>query len=128
MTQTTTQAPTVESMSQRLTSVEQQVRDLQAAIAPWQERRNGIQKLPLSLDDPAVEIARGIAVEMFGGKVEAEVESDPEDPSYEFVVFSVQCCGDPADLVQRQLHWHERVEQTTGGAGRGYRLVLYPPA
>jgi hypothetical protein len=126
MTQTTTRAPTVETLSQRLTTVEQQIHDLQAAVPALQERRNGIRGERLSLDDPAVEIARRIAAEMFGGGVEAAVECDPENPDDEFVAFDVSWRGELKELVRLRHEWHERADRATDGRSNGFRLTIHP--
>jgi hypothetical protein len=126
MIQTSTLAPTVESMSQRLTAVEQQVSDLQLAVSRLKERRNGNASVRLSLDDPAVEIARRIAAEMFGGEVDVALECDPENPDDEFVAFDVRWRGEPRELVRMRHEWHDRSDRATGDRSREFRLSIHP--
>jgi hypothetical protein len=126
MTQTSTLTQTVESIPQRLMTVEQQVRALQAQVARLSESRNGVPDTGLPLDDPAVKEALRIAVEMFGDSVEVVIERDPENPEHEFVAFDVECRGEPKELVRLRHEWHERVDQATNDRSREFRLSIYP--
>lgn len=62
--------------------------------------------------------------ELFPGRVELEVDADPEDPGQAFLVITVEASGDVGELVHRRGQWHDRVRALLGC--RDVRLSIVP--
>ena len=61
------------------------------------------------------EIAR-ISEELFPGPLEARCETDPEQPTEQFLVLTVHADGDPEEVVERRREWHRRVSSINSNA------------
>lgn len=50
-----------------------------------------------------------ITKEIFGFEPTTEVMFDPEDPDWSWTVINVHSRGEPKELVQRQIQWHQQL-------------------
>ncbi|HUG93973.1 MAG TPA: hypothetical protein VML55_24295 [Planctomycetaceae bacterium] len=123
---TTTLSHTSEAFSQRLTTVEDQVRELGKVVARLAEDHEGCRPASPSVDDRPVLRVRQITEEMFVGPVDLEIESDPSDPGFEYVVLTVRRSGDPKKLVLDHELWDEKVAEALKDYPHPVRLMIYP--
>ena len=82
---------------------------------------------PVSLlQDPFLSKVMALCKELFGSVATVEPMLDPTEPTDSWLCFNVAATGSHADLLKRELQWHEKVEQLTGNRTGRYRLSIYP--
>jgi hypothetical protein len=57
---------------------------------------------------------RAITVQVFPGKVETEVEEDPEIDDYRMLVFFVEARGDHQQIHRLRREWYQRTGELLG--------------
>ena len=55
-----------------------------------------------------------------------EVLSDPEDPESKFVVVTVECQGEPSELLAKRIEWHSRMRSVSAERFGNLRLTIIP--
>lgn len=69
------------------------------------------------------QIALDLAKQRFGGAPREELVIDDESER-RYVVVSVEMKGDPAQVIEQQLRWHEELERLIGDDEFHFRLSI----
>lgn len=80
------------------------------------------------LQDRHVPEILALCNELFGSVATVEPMSDPSEPTESWLCFNVSADGDHAEILRRELEWHEKVERLTEDRTAKYRLSIYPMA
>ncbi|MEX2139143.1 MAG: hypothetical protein WD894_07780 [Pirellulales bacterium] len=100
-------------------------------VVPWPGQASAVYPAcgPRSLlQDPFLPAVAKLCEEMFGGEVTVEPMLDPSEPTESWLCFNVSAEGSHADILKRELQWHEEIERLTGDRTGKYRLSIYPVA
>ena len=90
-----------------------------------------IEQLELKIEsdkselDPRIEDVVRITAEMFGSDPIVEVDSDPEEPEFPFVVFNVKYSGNSQEVLDMRKKWHRKVRNLQPGSS-SIRLSVTP--
>jgi hypothetical protein len=67
-----------------------------------------------------------VTQDLFPGPVNVKLMCDPEVPSDSFVVFKVESKGEPKEIVDKQLEWHQRIRVILADPHEELRLSIIP--
>ncbi|QDU31907.1 hypothetical protein ETAA8_70690 [Anatilimnocola aggregata] len=76
------------------------------------------------VSEEAIAESLRVAREMFGNEPSIEVLVDPEMPEFPFLVVTVKGAGTTAELLEKRLEWHRRVEPMFAGPFNYPRLSV----
>ena len=76
--------------------------------------------------DPNIADVVAVTQEIFDCTPALEVMRDSEDPDYSFVVLTVDCQGEPSELLEKRLAWHSRIRSIPAGDFGNLRLSIIP--
>jgi len=69
---------------------------------------------------------RDLTLQIFPGKVETEVEEDPEIDDYRNLVFSVEAQGGFKEIHERRLEWYKQTAELLGNDVDLIVLSIHP--
>lgn len=130
-TSTTTTSPLAElqtevldlraTLDQALTRIhllEQQV----AAFSPSAVRQ---EHQLVARDSEEMQCALNLCGELFpGSTAEVDVEFDPSEPHWKWYTVTVHWVGEVRDSIDRQMEWHEKLDQVHPQLGDQFRMVV----
>ena len=60
------------------------------------------------------------------GAIDIRLEVDPDDPTDEYIVFSVSATGEHREIFDREDKWHEEASRIVGERATWLSLCVYP--
>lgn len=108
----------------RVAALEVEVAELHMKIDRLSSTKQIVQTVGDS--DPNLADVLALTREMFAGEPIVEVLHDPENPQVPLVTVTVSWSGEPRELIQKRLAWHQRVAQICPGRTLSIRLSVIP--
>lgn len=109
--------------SLRIASLELEVAELRARLD--RNSSHAPEARPYRQDPRLLDLC-SLTQELFGCIPSFESAVDPDEPDFPFVVVTVDWSGDPRELIQRRIQWHERVRGLAAGDSGKLRLSVMP--
>lgn len=109
-------------IERRISGLEESLRELREELRYLRDSRR--DNIPTAAEPRFCDLV-AITEQMFGTP-EVTVLRDPEDPDVDFIVFTVKCAGEPDEIVEKRIEWHNRIDRIPSGSSGRFRLSVSP--
>jgi hypothetical protein len=117
--------PTIE---EEVGSLREKLRDACNRISLLEQRLppEELVRTLIPIESPAVKFAMQRGAEVFGGAVEIEVASAPDDPAAKWYAITVAASGSAKEIVDKQLLWASELDRQFPAEAPDIRLSVRP--